>query len=211
MSLFDLLLILIVLSTAVGLVTVVIAALLRRWKLSLRILVGIVAIWAVYLAAGTGIALITPQRVMAIGEDRCFDEMCFAVMGFRRARTIESDPAISARGNYLIVDVRISNRSHGRAEREAGRKAVVLDQMGHVYEVSRQGQESLSKLQGTTPGLDAEVGPGQSVNTNLVFDLPVDINHPALALDSGLAFNPSWIVIGDEMHFLHKPTIVRLE
>ena len=61
------------------------------------------------------------------------------------------------------------------------------------------------------PGLDAEVGPGQSLETTLVFDLPTDVDYPGFALESNLAINPARIVIGDEENFLHWPTVWPLD
>jgi len=51
---------------------------------------------------------------------------------------------------------------------------------------------------------------GRSVATKLVFDVPVSAAQPAFVLGSDLKFNPASIVIADECHFLHKPTIVPL-
>lgn len=51
----------------------------------------------------------------------------------------------------------------------------------------------------------------ESLSTKLVFEVPSSAVHPAFALSSDLAINPSRIVIGDEGHFLHKPTIVPLD
>jgi hypothetical protein len=55
--------------------------------------------------------------------------------------------------------------------------------------------------------LDAEVEPGQSLETTLVFDLPKEVDDPGFALGSNLALNPARIVLGDEEHFLHWPTV----
>lgn len=163
MSLFDLLLILLVLGTAVGAVVSVVALFLRRWKPVGWLVVSLVAAWIVYLGAGAAVAFLTPQRTMPIGEDRCFDEMCFAVTGFRRTQAIETARGVTKpQGAFLIVDVRISNRSRGRAQRENGRKGVLIDQAGQIYEVSRLGMQALAGADGQLPGLDARVGPGKS-------------------------------------------------
>jgi len=60
------------------------------------------------------------------------------------------------------------------------------------------------------PGLDAEVAPSQSLATRLVFELPSEVDDPGFALGSNLKLNPARIVIGDEDHFLHWPTVVPL-
>jgi hypothetical protein len=195
MTAFDLLLIILAFATFAVFVTAVGALILRRRSLAAKLLAGILGGWAIYLAVGTAVALRGPQHIMSLGEDRCFDEMCFAVMGYNRT------PSPIAGKSLYLVDVRISNRSRGRAQREIGRKGVLVDRAGRVYEVSRR----------EMPTLDAEVAPGQVLNTKLIFELPDDIDYPGFALGSNLVLNPARIVIGDEDHFLHWPTVVPLD
>jgi hypothetical protein len=206
MTIFDLLLILMVLGTAAGFVAVVVALALRRWKAVRRLALAGVLSWAVYLGIGTVVAMRAPQHIMARGEDRCFDEMCFAVTGWNRTQSRDVGRSL------YVVGVRISNRARRRAQRELGRKGVLIDRSGRVYEVSKEGMHALVPAGGPAfPGLDAEVGPGQSIETKLVFDLPADVDYPGFALGSNLALNPARIVIGDEDHFLHWPTVWPLD
>lgn len=212
MTIFDLLLILLVLVTGIALLLTIGALLFRRWAFAGRLGAGLVALWIIYLGVGTGVAVFSPQRTLAVGEDRCFDEMCFAVTGFHRAPAIESAGSVTrAHGVFLIVDARVSSRSQGHAQREAGRKGLVIDQAGNAYEVSPEGMQALARVEGPLPGLDAEVAPGQSVSTKLVFDVPVNALHPAFTLGTNLSVFPPRLVIADDEHFLHKPTIVPLD
>lgn len=205
MTLFDLLLIAVVLGTAAAVVVVGIALARRRWVFARRLALGVVLAWVVYLGVGTVVALKAPQHIMALGEDRCFDEMCFAVTGWNRM------PSTTAGRSWYLVDVRITSKSRGRAQREIGRTGVLIDRSGRVYEVSEAGMHANSPVGAAPyPGLDAEVEPGQSLQTRLVFDLPAEVDAPGFALGSNLALNPARIVIGDEDHFLHWPTVVPL-
>jgi len=212
MTIFDLLLILLVLGTAVAIVVTIGALLFARWRLAGRFSLGILAVWVVYLAVGTLVAIKTPQHIMSLGEDRCFDEMCFAVTGWNRTPVTDNAHGRLKAGRVsYLVEVRITNRSRGRAQREIGRKGVLIDRSGRVYEVSRESMHQLSNVGAPPfPGLDTEVGPGQSLTTHLVFELPEDVDSPGFALGSDLAMNPARIVIGDEEHFLHWPTVVPL-
>ncbi len=207
MTIFDLLLILLVLATAASVVIAVVSLSLRRWAVAGKLLAGVVVAWAVYLGIGTIVAVRAPQHIMAFGEDRCFDEMCFAVTGWNRTPS----PVAGRVRCFYIVAVRVTNRSRGRAQREIGRKGVLIDRSGRVYEISKEGMRWLSPVGGPPyTGLDAEVGPGQSLETKLIFDLPADVDYPGFALGSDLTINPARIVIGDEEHFLHRPTVVTL-
>ena len=81
MSIFDLLLILLVLATAVGIVIAVASLFLRRRAVAGRFLAGVVMAWTVYLGVGAVVALSAPQHIMALGEDRCFDECVSRLRG----------------------------------------------------------------------------------------------------------------------------------
>ncbi|MGA2049468.1 MAG: hypothetical protein ABSG96_17345 [Terracidiphilus sp.] len=206
MTLFDLLLILLVFVTAIAVVVAIVALFFRRWGVVGRLFAGVIVVWGVYLGVGTVVALRAPQHIMRLGEDRCFDEMCFAVTGWTRV------PSSNVGRSYYLVTVRITNRSRGRAQRELGRKGVLIDRSGRVYEISPEGMHGNSLVGGPPfPGLDAEVGPGQSLVTTQVFDLPTDVEYPGFALGSNLAINPARIVLGDEDHFLHWPTVWPLD
>jgi len=196
----------VVLGTAAALVVVLVVLARRRWALARRLVVVVGLVWFLYLGVGTVVALRAPQHIMALGEDRCFDEMCFAVTGWNRV------PSTNIGKSFYLVDVRITNRSQGRAQRELGRKGVLIDRSGRVYEVSETGMRAKSPVGAPVfAGLDGEVGPGQSLGTRLVFELPNDVNYPGFALGSNLTLNPARIVIGDEDHFLHWPTVVPLD
>jgi hypothetical protein len=211
MTIFDLLLILLVLGSAAAILVSVIALLFRRWTFVGKLLAGLIAVWIVYLGAGTAVAVLTPQHIMSIGENRCFDEMCFAVTGVQRTASIGSTGSVAKeQGVFLIVDVGISNRGR-HAQRENGRNGVIVDQSGLVYRELQAGLQALAQVDGQFPGLDSKVEAGQSLATKLVFDIPVNAIHPGFALGSDLKFNPASIVIADECHFLHKPTIVPLD
>ena len=212
MSIFDMLLILLVLATGAIFLVIVGALLFRRWALGGRLFAGLLLVWIVYLGVGTMIAYFTPQRTLSVGEDRCFDEICFAVTGFHRMPTIESaGNVIRAHGVFLIVDARVSSRSRGHIQHETGRKGVLLDQAGNTYGVSSEGMQALARIEGPLPGLDTEVAPGQSVPIKLVFDIPKNVLHPTFTLGTNLSVFPARIVIANDEHFLHKPTIVPLD
>jgi hypothetical protein len=163
------------------------------------------------MGVGAFVAMKAPQRIMALGEDRCFDEMCFAVTGIQRTASIGSAGSVTkAQGVFFIVDVRISNRG-GHAQKENGRNGVIVDQSGQFYRESQAGLQALLHVDGPLPGLDSKVDAGQSVAAKLVFDIPANAVQPGFTLGSDLRFNPASIVIADECHFLHKPTIVPLD
>src|ERR1039458_1012217 len=105
MTVFDLLLILLVLATVGCVVTVLTALVFHRWALAGRCFASIAAAWAIYLGFGAAVAIEAPQHIVRLGEDRCFDEMCFAVTGWNRTSST------NAGKSFYPVYVRFSNRS----------------------------------------------------------------------------------------------------
>jgi hypothetical protein len=203
MSIFDLLLIALVFGSIAIFFAALGAIILRRWAFVWRSLSALLILWGIYLTVGTAVAVMSPQRIQPIGTDRCFDEMCFAVTRFRRVPRVEGAHTVKARGIFYIVEVRVSSRSRGKVQHETGRKAVLIDESGHIYDVSPEG------IRGSR--LDMDLSPGETVLAELIFDLPSDVRHPGFALESSLILYPPRIIIGDEMHFLHKPTVTLLE
>ena len=208
MSIFDLLFLLIVLGSIATLILALIATLRRRWPLARRSALILIAIWVFYLGAGTLLAVATPQKTIAIGQDRCFDEMCFAVPSVHRAPAIGTT---QASGIFQVVTIRISSQSRGRVQHESGRIATILDQSGTTYLPSPIGTQAFATINGPQPSLESDLDPAQTLTTNVVFDIPTTAPHPALALSSNLTFYPPRLILGDPMHFLHKPTITPLD
>lgn len=106
-------------------------------------------VWVVYLCALVGFSLAQRQRVVAIGEPRCFDDMCFTVTG------VEELPGFLIRdGRRLVrVSVRVTNRGR-KAQSEGLILGYLVDSQGRVWEAS-------PGVNGV--GLTAKVSGGDSV------------------------------------------------
>jgi hypothetical protein len=189
MSLFDLLFIALFL---ISLVTLLAAAIRGRRA------TGILRIWAIcfviYMAIVFAVALATPQRVYAIGEDRCFDDWCIAVEA--------ADRAPAPRGILYTVTLRVSSRARRVTQREKGANVYLTDDRGRRFDAAPDPS--------ATP-LDVQLEPGQAARAKHTFLVPPD------ARDLGLAFFhegsycfPGCFVIGEDSNPLHKRAIVRL-
>ena len=209
---FELVLIALVLGSAGVLLTACVAACKRQWRLVRLTLGSLLMLWVVYLLSGAIVAMATPQRIQPVGSERCFDEMCFAVTGFERTSQIAAGGQVTqARGIFYIVSVRMSNQSRGRAQHEAGRTGMLVDQTGQTWFVSAPGMRAMAGGNRSSSGLEAELSSGEDLVVKLVFDLPLNVEHPAFTLGNRFLLYPPRIVIADDMHFLHKPTITPLE
>jgi hypothetical protein len=141
---------------------------------------------AVYLAAVLVVSLLTPQRRLAIGQKRCFDEWCYTVT------------AADWRGEQVAVDLHITSEARRVSMRELGVGVRLLDSNGHSYwPVSESG-----------PPLDTMLGPGESFDTRRIFRVPQDAVDVGLEVAHGIT--PALVIIADPGSLLHRPTLIML-
>jgi hypothetical protein len=196
MSFWKLLLLALLAWMALGAGGVSISLWLGERAKALRHLGWIVGICAAYFAVLIGTSLKQPQKIVAIGKDQCFDDICFAVMG------VEEVPGYMIRdGSRLVrVSVRISNRGSGKTQGDRLVQAYLVDAQG------RRWQESMGIA---SVRLTAAVPAGSSVISEPVFRVAKDASGLALVLTHG-RWQPGVFVIGDSDSLLHRRTMVPL-
>jgi hypothetical protein len=182
--------------TVIGTLGVSVSLARREREKALRGVAWIAGVWGVYVVALVTVSLVQPQRVVAMGQEQCFDEMCFAVVG------VEEVPGFLIRdGSRLVrVSVRVSNGGLGRAQSERLMQAYVLDAQGRRWEES----EGVSGVR-----LKARVAAGDSVVSEPVFKVAGDATGLELVLTHGWK-QPGVLVIGDSDSWLHRRTVVKL-
>lgn len=209
---FDLLFIVVVLATVVMLAMAAVAGVRGRRQRACLLLRRWAVVVAIYLGAVVLVSLLTPQRVLAIGENWCFDDWCVAVDSVAVASDVgPSDHAVQANGVFYVVRLRLSNHARGRAQRASSAAVHLLDDLGHRYEVSHEGQSAYEAQHGPTPPLTATVPLGQSVTTVRIFDVQQDARDLGLAVEHPVGFAPGVFIIGDQASLFHRRTVVRLK
>jgi hypothetical protein len=181
--------------TAIGIVGVGVALAGGERQRVRRGMAWILGVWAVYLSVVIGVSLRQRQRVVAMGEPQCFDEMCFAVT------RVEEVPGFLIRdGRRLVrVSVQVSNRGR-KAQSEGLIRAYLVDGQGRRWEES-------AGVNGVE--LTARVAGGGSVVSEPVFKVAGDATGLGLVLTHGNR-QPGVLVIGDSDSLLHKRTVVKL-
>jgi len=155
----------------------------------------LVGVWVVYLCAVIGVSLGQVQRVVAMGEPQCFDEMCFAVT------RVEEVPGFLIRDGRRLLRVSVQVTNKGRkAQSEGLIRAYLVDGQGRRGEMS-------PGVNGV--GLTARVAGGGSVVSEPVFKVAGDASGLGLVLTHGRR-QPGVLVIGDSDSLLHKKTVVEL-
>ena len=196
MSLRELLLIALVGWTAIGAIGVTISLVRGERAKGLRHLGWIAGVWATYLAVLMAFSLLQPQKTVAMGQDQCYDEMCFAVTG------VEELPGFLIHdGSRLVrISVRITNHARGRTESEKLIRAYLVDGQGRRWEQS-------TGISGVP--LTARIAAGDSVVSQPVFKVAKDANGLGLVFTHGWR-QPGVLVIGASDSLLHRKTVVPL-
>ena len=204
---FELLFLALFFASLIVLLTVLIMIIRGSRPAAMRLLQAVGAVWAVYLFIVVAVSATTRQRIIPMGQDLCFDEMCFAAVQAQSVSQLGSgDSAVGANGQFYIIIVRVSSHSRGRTQSERGLRALLWDS-GKYYGVSPQGQRAWEADNGATSPLTARLRPGESVTSVQVFDVPKEVSAPGLVLSHG--FTPGYFVIG-ECSLFHKPTIIQI-
>ena len=128
MTVFDLLFIA-VFSGTIGALAASVYFLVRgRYRHAGRIAGGLSGFLAIYLLIVVLVALATPQRFLALGEDQCFDDFCVAVM------------RSEIKDGHCRVIVRVSSRAKRRVQRAPDAAVYLIDSAGREYRRSEAGR-----------------------------------------------------------------------
>ena len=205
MNLFDLLFIISFLTT-VGAVVRVGVLLIRKRTAAARKTVTRLAIFVTtYTIVLMAVSLLSPGKVLAIGDVRCFDEWCITVTSASRQPSIGD---VRASGVFYVVAVRVSSRSRGRRQRERDVCTYLIDSRRRRFDVSAIGQSALQRAGVAGEPVTSFVDPGGRFESRLASDVPLDATDVGFVKTGcGRLPNP---IIGDPGSFLHQPTIVRL-
>lgn len=198
MTLYELIFILLFLGSVISLL---LSPFLRKICGLRTFFITLASVWGVYLAILALTDVFSKQKVFKNGEEQCFDEMCFAVVGAQTMPALTLDPSATAGSRLYIVRVLVTSHSRGRAQAEGGLRARLYD--GNTYiDVSEAAQKAYDAQHGENPKLTQKIAPGERILSVLLFQVPQRVTDPALTLDHG--FTPGYFVIG-ESPFLHKP------
>jgi hypothetical protein len=188
MTLFDLLFIVLFLTSVVTLATAAVVAILGRFAKALRILRNWAICFAIYMAIVFTVGLATPQRILQMGEDRCNDDWCLAVKH------------VEHQGSNYTLTLQISSRAKRVSQREKGVNVLLVDSQGRRF--------SPAPDPAAVP-FDVLLQPGEAVETKRWYTLPGDSRDVGVVVaHEGSYCFPGCFIIGDEANPLHKRTIV---
>jgi hypothetical protein len=196
MRFWNLLLLALVAWTVLGAIGISISMFLGERAKALRHLGWIFGIWAAYMAVLMTTSLLQPQKTVAMGQDQCFGDICFAV-----TRVEEVPGFLIHDGSRLVrVSIRVSNR---------GRDKTQSDKLVQAYLVDAQGRRWDESMGISSVRLTAAVPAGSSLMSEAVFKVTKDASGLSLVLTHG-HWQPGVFVIGDPDSLLHRQTRVPL-
>ena len=195
MMIFDLLFILVVLASVVTLLTAAINLFRGRWQQALRLLVECGAGLAIYLGVVIVVSLVSPQRILALGEDKCSDDWCIAVESIAQSTSLS--------GADYVVNFRMSSRARRVPQRENGVVVYLIDEKGRRYEAAPNPSAA---------PFNVVFLPGQVITTIRTFNVSGESSELGVMVTrNGWNSIPGRFIIGDDASLFHKPTIVRVQ
>ena len=190
-----------------GLVAAAAALLTRRVGRAARIGLAL-AVWlAVYAAALLFFSLTSQPQSIPLGQERCFDEMCFSLQSVVVEPTLAS---AAARGDFYILTIQLTNQAKRAAQRPSQPDLFMLDAQGRSYSqillaADIPGGQGAGQPVSARELWNEKVEPGQTVVRQVAFDLPAGVQNPVLVISEGVG-SLAAVIIGDEGSFLHART-----
>ncbi|HWB13382.1 MAG TPA: hypothetical protein VG826_29420 [Pirellulales bacterium] len=192
MTVFDLVFIVVFFSAVAMLMAAGIALMRRRRGVAVARLRRLGVLTAGYVGMVVLVSLVSPRRVLRIGDEQCWDDWCIAVTN-ARCQAVEDAQSYE-------VTFRLFSRARRRPQRELGVHVYLMDDRGRCYEPVPDGE---------AVAFDVRLLPQESVDVMRRFNLPADGRDPVLVV-SHEGWFPGSLVIGDSESLFHKRTVVQL-
>jgi hypothetical protein len=157
-------------------------------------------IWAVYWIVLAGVSLAQPQRVVALRQEHCFNDLCFAVTKAEKVSPFVGQNQPGDGSQLVRVTVTGRNRGRGKAQAESLLSAYLVDSQGRHW-------QEVPGLSGNR--LTTRIAAGSQVISQPVFKVSGDANGLGLVFTHG-QWQPGVMVIGDSDSWWHKRTVVWL-
>jgi hypothetical protein len=192
MNFFDLLFLLLLAAAIICLFAAGYLAVRRDFSRSARILRNLSICAAAYMAIVIAVSLCLRREVLKPGANKCFDDWCIAVSGFKRL----------ARGSETAydIDLRLSSRARRVSQRENDLSVYLTDQDGRRY-------TPVTDTAGTA--FNVLLHPGESSIVSRTFLVPASAKNVGFVITHEGGFPIEWFIIGYDTWF-RRPAMVQL-
>lgn len=205
----------------VGTVFMLGALLTRRWEPARTIVIALIAMSCLYGATVLAVSLASSEKTLRAGERKYFCEadchLAYSVTSVQISKTLGSEgQQATAKGTFYVVTVKTffdpdtisKNRGNGLLYPNLQMVRLVDDQESWIGN-SLEGTRALDAAPAKMMPLDQPLRPGESYETTLVFDVPLEVRNPRLWLTDPELVN--WVLIGHENSILHKKVYFGLD
>ncbi len=152
---------------------------------SMAVILLAVLYWTLY-------AFASPRQYVGMGTAIRQDDFDYTVTGVKKLPAIEAGShKLRARGIFYVVTIRLDNHALRVPFDWDDGIVRIVDKTGHQFKVDPAAQAALV----TQTVVDRLVPAGSHRSFQTVFDLPKDIDHPAVAFENG-------ILMGDAFDFV---------
>ena len=181
--------------SAIGAAGIAVSLLRGRRAEAMKHFAWLAAVLGGYFLLLLGVSLAQKQRVVGIGEDQCYGEMCFAVVN------VDEVPGLVAGEDSRVVRVTVRVTNHGHsAESEGLIEAYLMDSKKRIW-------QPLAGLSGNR--LNGRVAGGSEMLSEPMFRVARDATGLGLVLTHG-EWQPGRLVVGDSDSLGHEKTVVAL-
>jgi len=125
-------------------------------------------------------------KTIPVGQEICFDDWCATLT---RADTVSSfgtgNEAIYPHGKFIVLHLKMINEAKRIAQRPSEPRVHIIDEKGHRYAFAETGQQALERQTGAQSPFDSRLELHQSLETKLVFDIPLTARSLKVLIEEG--------------------------
>lgn len=155
-------------------------------------------VFLTYTLLWTIFYLKSSNKEISPGTDICFDDWCVTVTKIERTTVLGN---LRAAGQFIILHLKMSNHAQGIAQKPSEPKVHIKDEKGNSWAFSAQGQKELDSLAGNQLPIDQKLELHESVETQVVFDIPQKAKKLYALIEEG-AFITNLLLQDDKQVFL---------
>lgn len=189
-----------------------VAAIAAKIEWLRNFILGGVAVWFVFYAVMLlGFSINSTEKTLAIDEPKRFCgfyldcHLSASVMGVRVTKTLGTQ---TANGDFYIVRIRVVSDARRSHLSLITVDTHVVDSAGRTYDRDTRAETQLNPQ----PEFEKEMEPDESMEKDIVFDLPETVLDPRLDIRDGYGIDHAIeaVLVGDEDSILHKRVFFEL-
>jgi len=141
------------------------------------------------------------DKPIPFGTDVCFDDWCATVTSFEHYKNDSIE--LNSKGQFLILHITMSNHARGISQKPSEPRIKIIDSDGTSYGFSNVEQRALEKQRGNQMPIDSRLELHQSLETQLVFEIPMKCHDLKAVIEEGPQIT-KLLFYGDREVFLLK-------